>query len=134
MQNLMQKICGKAFFGHTRECLFDIFLRLHLIMGGGGVPPISVRIFANHVLIFSLSPMQHLRWSFVTKIGNSWKLLLTIVTESFLLNVKVNNKDNRTMSGASVVNFRLILHLILLLLLNSNDKCQFCLRNYSFRQ
>ena len=55
--------------------------------GGGGVPPISVRIFANHVLIFSLSPMQHLRWSFVTKIGNSWKLLLTIVTESFLLNV-----------------------------------------------
>ena len=43
--------------------------------------------FVDHVTIFSSSPMQHLRRSFVTKIGNSWKLLLTVVTESFILNV-----------------------------------------------
>ena len=43
--------------------------------------------FVDHVTIFSSRPMQHLRRSFVTKMGNSWKLLLTVVTESFVLNV-----------------------------------------------
>ena len=41
----------------------------------------------DHVTIFSLSPMQHLRWSSLTqKIGNHWKLLLIVVTESSVLN------------------------------------------------
>ena len=41
----------------------------------------------DHVTIFSLSPMQHLRWSSLRqKIGNNWKLLLIVVTESSVLN------------------------------------------------
>ena len=46
-------------------------------------------IFMDHVRIFSSSPIQHLR-RFVTEIGNSWKLLLTGVTERFVLNVTGN--------------------------------------------
>ena len=51
---------------------------------GGGVPgappPIPIRIFADVVTIFSSSPMQNLGWSSLWQ-----KLLLTVVTESFLL-------------------------------------------------
>ena len=46
------------------------------------------RIFVDHAGIFSSSPMQHLRWSYLwQKIGNSWKLLLTVVIAIFILNV-----------------------------------------------
>ena len=49
---------------------------------------IPLRIFVNHITIFSSSPTQHLRWSSLwQKIRNSSKLFLTIVTESFVLSV-----------------------------------------------
>ena len=42
------------------------------------------------VTIFSTSPIQRLRWSsLLQKTDNSWKLLLTVATESFVLNVTV---------------------------------------------
>ena len=51
-----------------------------------GVVPFS--IFIDHVRIISSSPMQHLRWSSLPqKNGNSWELVLTVVAESFVLNV-----------------------------------------------
>ena len=54
----------------------------------GDCPPIPFRIVVNHVTISSSNSMPHLRWSTLwQKIGNSWKLLETIVTESFVLNV-----------------------------------------------
>ena len=83
--------------------------------------------------------MQNLRWSsFSQKIGYSWKLLMTVVLESFVLNVtglvdsalirlrqlrissgiyiiKLSNK--KTTSVASIVNLENISYFILLLLL-----------------
>ena len=51
-------------------------------------PLIPFRIFEDHVKILSLSPIQQLRCSSLwQEIGNGWKLLLTVVTESFVLNV-----------------------------------------------
>ena len=48
---------------------------------------------------------------------------------------KVNSKNTKTTSGASIVKFEQILHCILLfILLNSNKKCWLGLRNSSFRQ
>ena len=49
------------------------------------------RISVDHVAIFSSCPMRHI-WNcdidvFATKNGNSWKMLLTVITESFVLNV-----------------------------------------------
>ena len=118
--------------------------------------PIPSRIFVDRVTIFSLSPMQHLRWSLMwQKKGKSWELFLNVFTESFVLNptlkhidkfrlhvqnqqkntsttcqiysqlsniFRVNNKDTRTMSGASVVKFENISHYILLLLLLNSNK------------
>ena len=46
----------------------------------------------------------------------------------------VNNKDTRTMSGATFVNFKHILHIILLLILLNLNKCHFRLRKGSIRQ
>ena len=49
----------------------------------GGCPSTLSRIFVDYVTISSSSPMQYLRWSSLRqKIGSSWKLLLTVVTES----------------------------------------------------
>ena len=69
--------------------------------------------------------------------GNSWKLLLTVVTDSFILNAtwlldvinldldsakntrnmsnifKVNNKDTKTMPVAAAINFEHILNFII---------------------
>ena len=48
-------------------------------------PPIPLKIFVGHVKICNYnmqysSPMQHLRWSTLwQKLGNGWKLLLTVV-------------------------------------------------------
>ena len=73
-KNLMQKTPGNVFLGHLEEQVFHIFPRLHLIMEGLPPPPphappplTPFRIFVDHVTIFSSSPMQHLRWSFMTK-------------------------------------------------------------------
>ena len=47
---------------------------------GFGALPIPLRIFVDHVTIFNSSHMQYLSWSTLwRKIGNGWKLLLTIV-------------------------------------------------------
>ena len=76
-------------------------------------------ISVDHVTIFSSNPMQQLRWNIMwQQIGNSWKLLRTVVTKSFFLNVsglldptlkcmpsiqsdiylfKLSKKDTRTM-------------------------------------
>ena len=82
-KNLMWKISKNVFSGHLGEWVFYIFLTLHSIMG---VVPFS--IFIDHVRIISSSPMQHLRWSSLSqKNGNSWELVLTVVAESFVLNV-----------------------------------------------
>ena len=44
-------------------------------------------LFVDHVTIFNSRPKQHLTWSSLQqKIGNGWKLLMT-VTQSFILNV-----------------------------------------------
>ena len=130
------------------------------------------------ITIFSSSPVQYLRWSSLwQKIGNSCKLLLTVTTKSFVLDVtgllgptlkhihkiyikaieyliphlhiqtqqintkntsnilKFNNKDTRKTSGSSIVNFEHISQFILLLYCwIQTNKCQFSLRNYSFRQ
>ena len=55
----------------------------------GGCPLIPFRIFMDNIKIFNSSFMQHLKMElFVTKkIGNNWKLLLTVATYSFVLNV-----------------------------------------------
>ena len=51
-------------------------------------PLIYFRSFMDHVTIFSTSHMHYLKMElFWQKIGNSWKLLLIAVTESFILNV-----------------------------------------------
>ena len=82
----MQKTSGNVFSGYLGELVFHIFPRLHCIMGGAS----CFRSFMAHVTIFSTSPIQHLRWSsLLQKTDNSCKLLLTVVTESFVLNVAV---------------------------------------------
>ena len=64
----MQNTSGNEFLGPLVEIVFHIFPILHWIMkrrgrmGGRGCP-IPFRIFVDHVTIFNLSPMQHLKWS-----------------------------------------------------------------------
>ena len=73
------EICFRA----SRRVSFSYYPIMHSVMGWGGVPgppPIPIRIFADVVTIFSSSPMQNLGWSSLWQ-----KLLLTVVTESFLL-------------------------------------------------
>ena len=61
--------------------------RLRVAFDHGQCPLIPFRIFVHHVTILNSSFMQHLRWSSLCqKIGNGWKLLLTVVTENFVLN------------------------------------------------
>ena len=48
---------------------------------------IPFRIFVDYVTIFNSSPMQHLRWSSFWQKSNDWKLLLTFVTENFIINI-----------------------------------------------
>ena len=83
------EICFRA----SRRVSFSYYPIMHSVMGGvprappwggwgvpGAPPPIPIRIFADVVTIFSSSPMQNLGWSSLWQ-----KLLLTVVTESFLL-------------------------------------------------
>ena len=56
--------------------------------GRAHAPQKPFKIFADHATIcnihyaiFKPNPMQHLRWSSLwQKLGNGWKLLLTVVT------------------------------------------------------
>ena len=68
------------FFIFSKDCTWSLELPLDTL-----IPPwISV----DHVTIFSSNPMQHLRWSSLgQKNRKCWKPLLTVVTESSLLNV-----------------------------------------------
>ena len=83
--NLMQKTSGNVFLGYLGVS-FSYFPKV--ASDHGRSPHISFRSFMDHVTIFSASSMYHLQWiSLRQKIGNSWKLPLTIVTENFLLNM-----------------------------------------------
>ena len=67
---------------HFRASRMVRFFNLHSML--------PFRIFLD-VAMFSSSPMQHLRWSSMwPKKGNSWKLLLTVVTESLSLKINFN--------------------------------------------
>ena len=118
-------------------CIWNIFSRLQSIMGWV-CPPIPSEFFMNHVTIFNSSPMQHLRWnSLWRKISNGWKLLLAFVTWSFFVNVvgllnktlkcidefraknarttcQIYSKLIKPQNDASIVNFELISHFVLL--------------------
>ena len=78
----MSKTSENVFLAHLREWVFHVFVSFHLIMVG--VPKYLVD---DHFTIFNSSYMQHLRCgSLKQKIGESWKLLLTVVTLSLILN------------------------------------------------
>ena len=92
----MWKNSGNEFFGHLGGWVFNIYPIMHSIMGGGGggqpppppLPPIPISIFVEFVKIFSSSLIQHLRWNSLWQ-----KLLLTVVTESLVLNMTSHNID-----------------------------------------
>ena len=88
----MWKNSGNEFFGHLGGWVFNIYPIMHSIMGGGGrkapLPPIPISIFVEFVKIFSSSLIQHLRWNSLWQ-----KLLLTVVTESLVLNMTAHNID-----------------------------------------
>ena len=76
----------KYIFWTSRRVSFSYFPKV--AFNHGGCPPIPFRIFMNHVIILSLSYIKHLRWSSLwQKISNNWELLLTVATESFILNM-----------------------------------------------
>ena len=88
----MWKNSGNEFFGHLGGWVFNIYPIMHSIMVGGGgkapLPPIPISIFVEFVKIFSSSLIQHLRWNSLWQ-----KLLLTVVTESLVLNMTAHNID-----------------------------------------
>ena len=87
----MWKNSGNEFFGHLGGWVFNIYPIMHSIMGGGGkasLPLIPISIFVEFVKIFSSSLIQHLRWNSLWQ-----KLLLTVVTESLVLNMTAHNID-----------------------------------------
>ena len=86
----MWKNSGNEFFGHLGGWVFNIYPIMHSIMGGGKAPPppIPISIFVEFVKIFSSSLIQHLRWNSLWQ-----KLLLTVVTESLVLNMTAHNID-----------------------------------------
>ena len=86
----MWKNSGNEFFGHLGGWVFNIYPIMHSIMGGGKapLPLIPISIFVEFVKIFSSSLIQHLRWNSLWQ-----KLLLTVVTESLVLNMTAHNID-----------------------------------------
>ena len=71
--NLMRKTYGNAFLGHLEFFIFSqICTRLW------EVPLILFGIFVGHLTILSTSPRKYLKMELL-KLGNSWKLLLTVV-------------------------------------------------------
>ena len=78
----MWKTSGSVFLGHLRGLVFYNFQGLH------SIPDIFHGICVDYVAIFNSSPVPYLRWSSLwRKTGNDWKLLLIVVTYSFVLNV-----------------------------------------------
>ena len=85
-KNLIRKTCGNVFLGHVGWWDFHVFPRLHLIMGD--VPSKFLKICMDCGTIFNSRALQHLRWSSLwQEIGDSWKVLLTVFSEKFALNV-----------------------------------------------
>ena len=82
----MCKTSGNVFLGYLGEWIFHIFPRFYSIMWGA---PSYILEVSWIMLQYSVQAICIiLRWSsFDKKIGNSWKLLLIVVTESFILNV-----------------------------------------------
>ena len=85
--NFMWKKSRNVFLGDLGEWDFQIYPTMHSIMAAWLYHQIPFRIFVDLVKIFSSSPMQRLRWSSSWQKGNSWEMLLTVVTESFVLNM-----------------------------------------------
>ena len=82
----------KCFFRASRRVSFSYLSNnaLYYKMGegsSGGVPPDTYYSFSGHYNIlfkpYATSKME----LFMTKKGNSWELLLAVVTESFVLNM-----------------------------------------------
>ena len=87
----MWKNSGNEFFGHLGGWVFNIYPIRPATRGGGGkapLPLIPISIFVEFVKIFSSSLIQHLRWNSLWQ-----KLLLTVVTESLVLNMTAHNID-----------------------------------------
>ena len=86
----MQKTSGNVFLGHLGE-FFIFSLGCTQPQRCPQYPSefLWIMLLQNlHVTIFSSSHMQPLSWSSLSqKIENSWKLLLTVVTESFIVNM-----------------------------------------------
>ena len=63
------------------KCIKPNVKKPRVALNHGQCPLIPIRIFVDQVTIFSTIFMQHWRWSSLwQKIGNGWKLLLTVVT------------------------------------------------------
>ena len=62
-KKLNVKNLWKCIFRASRRMIFSYFS--NTVLDPGGCPPITFRIFVDHVIIFSTSPVQHLRLSFL---------------------------------------------------------------------
>ena len=82
-KKLNAKKFWKFFFRTSRSVSLSYFSKVALNHWEFCFLGITFRRSVDHVTIFSSNPMEHRMWSS----GNSWKLLLTVVTESFVLNV-----------------------------------------------
>ena len=75
----------KRIFRASRKVSFSYFPTVALNHGGC---PWYLLEFSRIILQYSVWDMQHLRWSSLwRKISICWKLLLTVATASFILNV-----------------------------------------------
>ena len=77
--NLMWKTSGNVFSGHVAEWVFHIFPRL---------PSIMCLLKPEYSWVMLQCSVQRWSWSlWWQKIGNRWKLLSIVFTESFILNM-----------------------------------------------
>ena len=79
--NLMWKTSGNAFLGYLGQRFFQIFPRLHSIMGG--VPNSFQNFHGCYNIQFKSYTVSKIKL-FVTKNRKQLELLLTVATESFL--------------------------------------------------
>ena len=78
----------KCIFMVSGRLSFSYFPKIALDHWGAPRHPNAPWISMGPITIFRSSPMQRLKWSSLwQKIKNSWKLLLTVLTESFVLHV-----------------------------------------------
>ena len=86
-KNVMQKTSGDVFLRYLRRVSFSYFLQ---IMGLA----IPFKIFVDYVTMFNPSTVQNLKLSILWhKIGNGWKLLLTVATRLLNLTLKCIDKS-----------------------------------------